>query len=261
MARKVISTESVDVWDVRFQVDHLDVPLEYQAIVPKDQRGETFPVLYLLHGANSGPDEILAKSEVARLAVQSHLIVIMPEAGFSYYTNAKHKSGAHWEDAVAFALPMEVESQFPVLKGAAHTGIAGISMGGYGAVKLALKHPEKYGFVGSLSGPFDITQRPASLKRWQQTWRIWTTFGITLAGRKNDDVFQLAGSRSVSSSQQWLLACGQEDPLYGVNKRFAREMRYHGVNLNFLSTGGGHDWNSWNQALPQLFHEAAQDLR
>ena len=75
------------------------------------------------------------------------------------------------------------------MKGREHTGIAGISMGGYGAVKLALKHQELYGFAASMSRALDITRRPASLRRWGQTWRIWMIFGVQPRSRKDEDVF------------------------------------------------------------------------
>jgi S-formylglutathione hydrolase FrmB len=99
---------------------------------------------------------------VVHLASTAHLIVVMPDAGYSYYTNAKHKRNARWEDAVTGELRHDVESRFPVLRGREHAGIAGISMGGYGAVKLALQHPELYGFAGGMSGALDITRRSAS---------------------------------------------------------------------------------------------------
>src|SRR5205807_9687513 len=131
----------------------------------KVRQNERLPDLYLLHGANSGPLEIMERSNVVELSSASHLITVIPDADFSYYTNAKHKRHARWEDAVTQDLPRDVEIRFPVLRGRQHMGVAGISMGGYGAVKLALKHPELYTFVGTMSGALDITRRPASLRR------------------------------------------------------------------------------------------------
>src|SRR4029077_1401425 len=140
---------------------------------------------------NSGPVEMMERSEVVKLAADERLIVVIPEAECSYYTNAKHKRHARWEDAITLDLPGDVEGRFPVLKGREHTGIAGISMGGYGAVKLALKHPELYGFAGNMSGSLDITRRAASVPRWGQTWRIWMTFGVRPSTRRDEDVFDL----------------------------------------------------------------------
>lgn len=151
--------------------------------------GELLPLLYLLHGANSNPAEIMERSEPVNLAIAARLIVVMPEADLSYYTNAKHERHARWEDAIVLELPRDVEARFPVMKGSEHTGIAGISMGGYGAVKLTLKHPGHYGCTASMSGPMDITWRRTSVRRWGQTWRIWTIFGVRPGTRKDRRCF------------------------------------------------------------------------
>jgi len=147
-----ISTDDlVTVTDVHFHSEGTDDLFWYRIIVPKSGHKERFPVLYLLHGANSGPVEIMEHSNVVKLSSASHLITVLPDADFSYYTNAKHTRHARWEDAITEELVRDVKGRFPVLEGREHTGIAGISMGGYGAVKLALKHPEVYAFGGSMN--------------------------------------------------------------------------------------------------------------
>jgi putative tributyrin esterase len=200
-------------------------------------------------------------SDVVKLATAERLIVVMPEADLSYYTNAKHQRRSRWEDAIVLDLPHDVEARFPVAKGREHTGIAGISMGGYGAVKLTLKYPERYGFAASMSGALDITRRPASLRRWGQTWRIWTIFGVRPGAKQDEDVFELLDRAARISDTKWFLSCGQNDPLHPVNERFARRMRERGVNLDLINTPGGHDWQSWNTAMPDMFKAAGKSLR
>ncbi len=259
----VLTTDAVAITDVRFPSPNVSGLLRYRAIVPTVQGGERLPVLYLLHGANSGPADMQQHSEVVQLAITNRLIVVMPEAGFSYYTNARLLRHARWEDAITSDLPHDVEARFPILAGREHRGIAGISMGGYGAVKLALKHPELYGFAGTMSGALDITRRPASLRRWGQTLRIWTIFGLRPGLRQNEDVFHLLDRASTDEIQNvnWFLSCGKSDPLYAVNARFLREMRQRGVKVDGLTTPGFHDWQSWNAAMPLLFKAAGGELR
>jgi S-formylglutathione hydrolase FrmB len=253
--------DAATVTDVRFPAASIGGMLWYRAIVPKVGAGERLPVLYLLHGANSGPVEIMQRSDVATLAADQRLIVVMPDADFSYYTNAKHKKHSRWEDAITLELPRDVQGRFPVLKGREHTGIAGISMGGYGAVKLALKHPELYGFAASMSGALDITRRDASLRRWGQTWRIWTIFGVRPSARYDEDVFDLLERVPNSQNVRWFESCGRNDPLHAINGRFARRMREHGVDLDAITTSGAHDWQSWNAAMPELFRTGRESLR
>jgi putative tributyrin esterase len=251
----------VTVTDVRFPSTSIDGLLCYRAVVPTVNAGELLPVLYLLHGANSSPAEIMERSELANLAIAARLIVVMPEADLSYYTNAKHERHARWEDAIVLELPRDVEARFPVMKGSEHTGIAGISMGGYGAVKLTLKHPGRYGFTASMSGPMDITRRRASVRRWGQTGRIWTIFGVHPSTRKDEDVFELLDRAPKNFSAQWFLSCGQNDPPHAVNQRFGQRMRERGMNLDLINTPGSHDWQSWNVAMPGMFKTAEKSLR
>ncbi|HET9741280.1 MAG TPA: alpha/beta hydrolase family protein [Terriglobales bacterium] len=250
---------TLTVWNVRTASPSVGV-LSYRALVPKVGPEQRLPVLYLLHGANSSPDELMSRSDVSHLAVAANLIVVMPEAGLSYYTNAAHKRHARWEDAIAVDLPRDVDSRLPVLRDRAHTGIAGISMGGYGAIKLALKYPDRYAFTASLSGALDITRRRASLKRWQQTMRIWEIFGGSAAA-KTEDVFLLLPQDSHVHETQWFESCGEKDPLFAVNQRFATRLRQRGASVNFVTTPGGHDWQDWNAALPQMFQAAQKTLQ
>lgn len=259
--QEVFHDSAVTVTDVHFHSSSIDGVFWYRIVEPQVGPNERLPVLYLLHGANSDPKEITEHSDVAKLAAASHLIIVMPEAGFSYYTNAKHKRHARWESAVVEDLPRDVEKRLRLLSGRGHTGVAGISMGGYGAVKLALKYPELYGFAGNMSGSLDITRREASLRRWGQTLRIWNTFGVRPNIRRDEDVFDLLDRAVVVKSVTWFESCGKNDALLSVNERFARKLRERGVTLDLMTTLGGHDWQSWNAAMPDLFRIAEKALR
>jgi putative tributyrin esterase len=260
---RVLTADTVTITDVRFPSPNIGGLLRYRAIVPSTQPGERLPVLYLLHGSGGNPDEIQKLSPVVQFATSARLIVVMPDAGRYYYTNAKHLRHARWEDAIVSDLPRDVEARFPVLAGREHRGIAGISMGGYGAVKLALKHPEFYGFAANMSGPLDITSRPASLRRWGKALQVWTIFGVSPATRQDEDVFSLLERSPADELQnmKWFSSCGKSDPLYAVNARFIREMRQRGVKLDGIATPGFHDWQSWNTAMPLMFKAAGDDLR
>lgn len=258
--QQVLSNGDVTISDVHFPSRNIGGLLWYRAIIPTVKPGERLPVLYLLHGANSNPIEIQRLSDVVNLAVASRLIVVMPQAEYSYYTNAQYRLHARWEDAMTQDLPQNVEAKFPAFASRDHRGVAGISMGGYGAVKLALKHPELYGFAGTISGALDITRRPASLRRWEQTLRIWSIFGIRTGTRREEDVFALLDRAQSPQNITWFSSCGKTDPLYPVNDHFIRRLHERGIPVNSMSTLGGHDWQSWNASMPSLFKAAAEHL-
>jgi putative tributyrin esterase len=248
------------ITEVRFTSASLGRTLTYRAIVPSVQPGERLPVLYFLHGANSSPEEVQRSSQIVQLAASQRLIVIFPDAGFSYYTNAQYGFHNRWEDAIATDLRADAEARFPILGGREHRGIAGVSMGGYGAAKLALKHPELYSSVGVLSGALDITVRPMRLRRLDQFWRTCKIFGLRRSTRMSEDVFVLLAHQENPTAQHWIIACGRKDPLFGVNRRFAGELKKRGAMVNWSSAEGGHDWDSWNSMLPDYMHAAAGHL-
>ncbi len=249
------------ITEVRFASASLGRTLTYRAIVPSAQPGERLPVLYFLHGANSGPEEVQLSSQIVQLAASQRLIVILPDADYSYYTNAQYGFHGRWEDAITTDLRADAEARFPILGGREHRGIAGVSMGGYGAAKLALKHPELYSWVGVLSGALDITARPMRLRRLDQFWRICKIFGLRRSTRMLEDVFVLLAHQANPTAQRWIITCGRKDPLFGVNRRFAGELKKRGAMVAWSSVEGGHDWGSWNSMLTGDMHDAAGHLR
>jgi S-formylglutathione hydrolase FrmB len=259
--KTISTTDAITISDVRFHSPAIAGVLSYRIIVPALRGDERLPVLYLLHGANSGPAEVMERAGVAQLAAAEHLAVVIPDGRYSYYTNAKHQRNARWEDAITGDLMDDVRTRFPVLVGRGHTGIAGISMGGYGAAELSLKHPDLYGFTGIMSGALDITRRPASLRRIGQTWRIWTIFGFRRSTRRDGDVFDTLGNSTQLPQTTWFISCGGIDPLHDAGERFAHQIRQHGMKANLITTQGGHGWQSWNAAMPQMFRSAGNALR
>ncbi len=255
----VATSDAVRVTDVRIPSAAIGGLLRYRAIVPTTQPGQRLPVLYFLHGANSDPAQVMDSSRIVGLAAAQRLIVVLPDGQYSYFTNARHRSHARWEDAMTQDVARDVEKRFPVLTDREHTGIAGISMGGYGAIKIALKHPERYVFAATMSGALDVTQRKPSFARIQQSIRLWRIFGLH-AERSDEDVFQLLRRSQALKQTHWFAACGEKDPLYDVNVRFARQMQAHGAEFELRTLPGGHDWNTWNAELPELFRSAGQGL-
>ena len=258
--QSVASNAGAAISEVRFHCASMGGMMSYRIVIPPPQSGPV-RVLYFLQGANSSAAEIMRNSDIERLAVSAHIVVVLPDADDSYYTNAKHKLHARWEDAITTDLTRDVASRFHIAADRAHTGIAGISMGGYGATKLALKHPDLYGFSASMSGALDITRRRATMRRSGQTWRIWTIFGFLANGRVDEDVFELLNHASAPQQTVWFASCGRNDPLHAIDEKFVRELRARGARVNLITTPGGHDWQSWEYAIPLMFEAANEQLR
>jgi putative tributyrin esterase len=90
------------------------------------------------------------------------MILVMPEGNSSYYTNSVDRPQERYEDYIVSDLIADVESKFSAAAGRASRSIAGLSMGGFGVVKLALRHPDLYAFARGISAAIDVP-RPHSL--------------------------------------------------------------------------------------------------
>jgi len=166
--------------DVTFHSAALNRDMQYRTIVPVNVApDQKVPVLYLLHGGGGGFHDWSNYSDVARYAERG-LILVMPEGNSSYYTNSADHPQDRYEDYIVHDLIADVEHRFPALSGRANRAIAGVSMGGFGAVVLALKHPDLFVFAGGLSSALDVPSRPFSIKRvgqWQQHSSIFWIMG------------------------------------------------------------------------------------
>jgi putative tributyrin esterase len=109
-----------------------------------------YAVLYLLHGFSGGNNDWLLRTKLKEYVAGMPLIVVMPDAGNSWYANAVSEPADRYEDYAAIDVPAYIHKLYSV--DTTREAIAGLSMGGYGALMLGLKHPHRYAFSGSLSG-------------------------------------------------------------------------------------------------------------
>jgi putative tributyrin esterase len=254
-------TPSVRFHDVMFHSVSLDRDMPYRVILPVSvPSNKRLPALYLLHGGGGGWRDWSNYSDVARFA-EAGLILVMPEGNSSYYVNAAERPQDRYEDYITKDLITDVERRFPTAPGRANRAIAGISMGGFGAVTLALKHPDLYAFAGGLSSALDVPSRPFSIKRIGQYRGHAQIFGPWKTEmRRANDPYILVGSLDPDRATYLYLTCGEQEGLFPANQRFAAILLKRGFQYEFHPGPGRHDWNQWNGRLPELFASLRQHL-
>ena len=254
-------TSTVRMQDVTFHTSALGRDVTYRVVLPASIPPRSkLPVVYLLHGAGGDFRDWSNNTDVARCAERG-LILVMPGGDQSWYTNSAGLSQDRYEDYITQDLVTDVETQFPAARGRTNRAILGISMGGFGAVKLALRHPDLYAFAGGLSSALDAPSRPFSIARIGQYRHYRSIFGpVGSASRRENDPFALATSADAAKMPYFFLTCGDKEGLLSTNRSFAQILGQRHFPYEFHIVPGGHDWKQWNARLDGLFSSLLDHL-
>ena len=209
-----------------------------------DEAGEgPPPVLYLLHGLSDDHTSWLRYTSIERYAAARGLAVVMPAAGRSFYADEAH--GHRYWTYVSEELPRIVGQFFRVSEEPSDTFVAGLSMGGYGALKLALTHPERYAAAACLSGALDLVAFSKNPDRDEVMGRVFDH-----RVRAEDDLFALLGT--ATGVPPLHVSCGTDDWLLASCERFADAARASGAEVTTDFRPGDHVWSLWDAVIQDV---------
>jgi len=214
-----------------------------------------FRTLYLLHGHSDDHTAWQRWTSIERYVEGLNLVVVMPAVHLSFYTDMLY-GGKYWT-FISEEVPAVVRDIFPLSSDRKDNFVAGLSMGGYGAFKLALTYPERYAAAASLSGAVDIREvvrahnDPAN-KAWLAEMR--TVFGdLTKVPGSKHDLFALAKKVAKGHVKpRFYQCCGTEDILYGDNIRFRDAVRRLPLDLTYEEGPGEHVWAYWDKMIQNV---------
>lgn len=242
-----------------FHSGSLNREMHYLVLLPREYAsGRRFPVLYLLHGLYGDYKNWDTRTHLEIAAAGQPFLIVTPDADNSWYTNSTAKPADRFEDYIVKDLVSEVDGRYRTIPEKRARAIAGLSMGGYGSVKMALKHPELFAFAGSLSGAFNATQNLDDL-RPEFRAKLLEVFGSSGNPTRieNDVLLLLKSSRE---DPYFYLACGADDFFLDVNRVVAAQLSAQKLSYEYHETPGGHTWEYWDSALDPLLRAVARFL-
>lgn len=250
------------LFEVNFYSDVLGMNMPMNVIIPQRTSGgigvengavsETYPTLYLLHGLTDDYTTWHRRTSIELYAELSGMAVVMPTTHRGWYTDAAH--GMKYRTFIAEELPKVCRSFFNGMSDKREDNyIAGISMGGYGSLAIALDYPDAFSLCMPLSGAFDpkwlITDDPADTY-FEDTFGPAESFD----GSRND-VFAAAVRRVKEGGltpKIWMW-CGHDDSFVGCNRRMNDHLKALGYDVTYSETDGNHGWVYWNTQLDNIF--------
>lgn len=221
-------------------------------------KGKTaYPVLYLLHGAYGHFSDWLSntpnKNIVKDLADQYNIIIVMPEGEiFSFYLDSPVNKGSQFETYITQEVIQKIDKTYRTINDKKGRVIAGLSMGGHGALSLSAKHPELFCAAGSMSGAVDMGTMLGREPNDQIVKLMQPIFGDQ--SNKPDLYVQNAVMGMVDKIKDNKLAliidCGVDDFLIEPNRELHRRLVYAKVSHDYTERPGAHTWEYWENALP-----------
>jgi putative tributyrin esterase len=250
-----------------FHAAHLNgKDVKFNVILPQDYAaGERrFPVLYLLHGFSGNYADWCSLTHIVDYANLYEEIIAMPEGANSWYVNNYADPKMQWEDYILDDFIPYVDAHYRTIPTRAGRAIAGLSMGGYGALFLALKHPNTFAAAASLSGVVasaNLARRDPRLAKMEVTNKDYAGIARSLRAdfgpasnpaRKSQDPFLLIRKLTPAHCPQLYLSVGWGDNLLYENREFVGVLSTLKMPYRYAEVPGKHEWPVWNEQVQRV---------
>ena len=253
---------------IRFQSKLINTTLPYNVILPADYdtaRTTRYPVLYLLHGLDGHYSDWISRTNIADYASEYRLIVVMPEGDDGWYTDSATVTTDKYESYILQELLPDVQQRYRTIEARYGRAIAGLSMGGYGAIKFGLKSPQMFVFAASMSGAFGVTRFSEKdiPNNWQDSIKLFGPVGSET--RKANDLFDLIQKvppARVSFLPYFYLDCGTEDSslIFPYNRELSALMYEKKIPHEYRELPGDHSWGYWDRQVRDILRIAGQKM-
>ena len=211
------------------------------------KKKNSFPVVYLLHGYDGWfSNWIIRVPLLINYADQYQTLIVCPDgAKSSWYFDSPIDTAYRYETHVATELVNFIDKNYRTIADKNHRAITGLSMGGHGALFLALRHPNVFGAAGSISGVVDLKE---SKNRFDISKRI----GDTILHAKEWHDFTVINliENYIGTDVKIIFDCGDRDIFIDGNRRLHQKMLQLKIAHEYTERTGFHNWDYWSNAIP-----------
>ncbi len=234
---------SVDT--ITIQSKALDATTKCVIILPDNYKAKSsvrFPVVYLLHGYTGDyANWIKRVPEIKSYADKYELIIVCPDGKNGWYLDSKFVPHSNYESYVGRELPRYIDSAYRTQANRNSRAITGLSMGGHGAIYLAIRHKETFGATGSMSGVMDLVP-------WENGYGLQKLIGDSSA--TSSVVFSdLNLISKADTALRIKIDCGIDDPFIEANRAMHHKLISLKVAHDYSELPGGHNWDYWRNAV------------
>lgn len=261
------------VESVKFESKLVGRPLPYHVVLPPlydapESRAVRYPVIYLLHGLGGGADNwVSARARLAQHAAAHRFIIVTPEGRDGWYTDSATVAADKFETYILAELIPDVERRYRAIPARDARAVAGLSMGGYGALKFGVKHPQTFALAASLSGAFGAASwdadDPGTLAFIKPS--IARTYGaMGSPTRAANDLFKLFAAlppERFPALPFIYFDCGTEDFLINSNRALSELLLKRKIPHEYRQLPGSHSWPYWDAQVQEVLKLAARRLR
>lgn len=236
--------------------------MKFLVVLPKNYRhmDERHPTVYLLHGFGGDRTDWVFRTELVRYASDYRFLFVCPDAHNSWYTNTPDGK-LKYEQYILEELIPYVQRKYRTLSTRHGRIVAGLSMGGYGALKFALKYPDRFIFAASFSGALYVPVGSRTDNK-QISESLARAFGPERTDHwKNNDLIALVEQADVSLLPYLYLTTGKDDNLPNIvvsNRNLVEKFRSRGILYEYHETPGGHNWKYWDKELRNFLRRLAE---
>jgi S-formylglutathione hydrolase FrmB len=229
----------------------------FNIVFPEESAADRpWATFYLLHGLSDDNTIWSRRTSIERYVAGWPMVVVMPDGGRGFYTNAFQ--GDAYEDDLLKDVMGLVERTFPVKPERSARAIGGLSMGGYGAIKLGLKHPELFASVLSHSGALGFLR--GDLKRSKEHYPEFDRVFGKSPENGPEDPFAIVERIDHGRSPAMRIDCGTEDFLLGQNRAFHAKLESLHIPHEYQEFPGAHEWGYWDRHVQEAIAFHARNL-